>query len=162
MIVAYSKNAARPLVTSHLYEQALSGGSVAIRETHYQDSIRPAQGQAMRNKKLYPPNWAEIARACKDRAGWKCEHCQIAQGETRISRRGRPYKIWLQAAHEKHIERAQEDAGLLCLCISCHARYDYLHDQRIKDIRLHSLKHKKLITPRRVAQARKKARLAHV
>lgn len=116
----------------------------------------------MRNKHLYPPNWAEIARACKDRAGWKCEHCRIAQGATRISRRGRPYKIALQAAHERHIDRGRDDARLLCLCISCHARYDYRHDQRIKDLRLHSLKHRMLITPLRLAQAREKASVAHV
>ena len=23
----------------------------------------------------YPPDWPEIARAVKERAGWRCEHC---------------------------------------------------------------------------------------
>ena len=29
------------------------------------------------NKALYPPNWKEIARAAKTRAGWKCEQCGV-------------------------------------------------------------------------------------
>jgi hypothetical protein len=116
----------------------------------------------MRNKHLYPLNWAELAQACKTRAGWQCEHCHARPGDPRISRRGRPYGVVLQAAHANHLDRGKDDADLLCLCFSCHARYDFLHDQRIKDIRLHSLKHRKLLTPRRVAQAREKVRLAHV
>lgn len=108
----------------------------------------------MRNKRLYPVAWAGLAWACKERAGWQCEHCQVAQGETRISRRGHPYIIYLQAAHKYHSERSQADAELLCLCVSCHARYDYQHDQRIAAIRLHTLKHRRLITPRRIARAR--------
>jgi hypothetical protein len=100
----------------------------------------------MRNRKKYPANWQEIATACKARAGWRCEHCTIAHGDWRTSRRtGRPYRVWLQAAHKNHLERLREDAGLLCLCFACHARYDYRHDQRLREVRLECLKHRRLL-----------------
>lgn len=104
----------------------------------------------MRNEHLYPPNWKALAQACKDRAGWVCEHCHIPHGATRTSRRGNPYRVWLQAAHKNHLDRNKSSAELLCLCFACHARYDYQHDQRLAAIRLHCLKHRKLLAKRGV------------
>lgn len=103
----------------------------------------------MRNRKKYPANWPAIAAACKERAGWRCEHCSVKHRAWRKSKRtGRRYRVYLQAAHVNHLERGREDAALLCLCFTCHARYDYEHDERLKDIRLHCLKHRKLLEAR--------------
>jgi hypothetical protein len=100
----------------------------------------------MRNAYLYPPDWQALATACKERAGWRCEHCHIRHRAWRRSKRtGRRYRVYLQAAHKNHLDRAKSNAELLCLCFSCHARYDYQHDQRLADIRLHSLKHRHLL-----------------
>ena len=38
-------------------------------------------------RKQYPKNWEQLARQCKEQAGWKCEHCHITQGKKRISKR---------------------------------------------------------------------------
>lgn len=100
----------------------------------------------MRNRKKYPANWTEIATACKQRAGWKCEHCRVKHRAWRKSKRtGRRYRVYLQAAHKNHLERANDQAELLCLCFTCHARYDYQHDQRIQALRLECLKHRRLL-----------------
>lgn len=103
----------------------------------------------MRNRKAYPANWLEIALACKEKAGWRCEHCRVKHRAWRISQRtGRRYRVYLQAAHKNHLDRGKSDAELLCLCFTCHARYDYAHDCRLAQIRLHCLKHRKLLTKR--------------
>jgi hypothetical protein len=103
----------------------------------------------MRNRNEYPADWPELARACKERAGWICQHCRIKHGSWRKSKRtGRRYRAWLQAAHVNHLDRPKSNAELLCLCFRCHARYDYQHNQRIADIRLNSLKHRHLLSKR--------------
>lgn len=100
----------------------------------------------MRNKKDYPRNWQRIATACKERAGWRCEHCRVKHRAWRTSKRtGRRYRVYLQAAHKNHLERTSDQAELLCLCFTCHARYDYQHDQRLQAIRLECLKHRRLL-----------------
>jgi len=95
-------------------------------------------------RKIYPPNWPELAQACKERAGWQCEHCGVKQHQIVISRRGIPYFIYLHAAHKNH-DRQNPDPELLCLCISCHARLDYQYKQRESRIRLEVLKHLRLL-----------------
>lgn len=57
----------------------------------------------------YPHNWKELATACKDRAGWQCEHCGTAN--------------WLTAAHTDH-DLENPNPRLMCLCWPCHKRYD--------------------------------------
>lgn len=103
----------------------------------------------MRNPQLYPPEWPMLATACKERAGWRCEHCRIKHRAWRRSKRtGRRYRVYLQAAHKNHLDRNKSNAELLCLCFTCHARYDYQHDQRLAAIRLHCLKHRRLLQRR--------------
>ncbi len=55
-------------------------------------------------KHLYPPNWKQLARDCKEAAGWRCERCHIRHGSRRrkSKRTGLPYRTWLHAAH-KHL-----------------------------------------------------------
>jgi len=32
----------------------------------------------MKHRQFYPENWEALAWECKQRAGWRCEHCGIA------------------------------------------------------------------------------------
>jgi hypothetical protein len=57
----------------------------------------------------YPDNWRDLSRACKDRAGWRCEEC----GSTER----------LGAAHVNH-DPENPNPELRCLCWPCHRRYD--------------------------------------
>ena len=99
-----------------------------------------------KRRKLYPKDWVERSRTFKESREWRCEHCGVTQGETRISRRtGLEYIVWLHAAH-KHLHETQSpEAELLCLCPSCHGAYDY--DLRMREIilRIEVLKHRALI-----------------
>ncbi len=98
-------------------------------------------------RKRYPENWEAIAQACKELAGWTCQHCGIEQYALVESRAGRPYIIYLHAAHVYH-DQSNQQPELLCLCISCHARYDYRHKQQEKLVELERLKHRKLLASR--------------
>ncbi|MGH2480705.1 MAG: hypothetical protein ACRDHW_13705 [Ktedonobacteraceae bacterium] len=108
----------------------------------------------MRNRHLYPKGWKQISFRCRELAGWKCEMCGIAQGDERLSRRGRLYKVALAACHKDHTARQQVDAALICLCQRCHWWHDY-HLWQLEEWRkLERLKHRRLLTPKRIAQAR--------
>ena len=96
-------------------------------------------------RRRYPAHWDELAQACKERAGWHCEQCGIAQYAVATSARGTPYFIYLHAAH-RHGETAMNPTPtLICLCIACHARYDYQHRQRQARVRLELIKHVRLL-----------------
>ena len=95
-------------------------------------------------RKRYPPSWERLAQACKERAGWQCEHCGVEQYALVESHKGMPYIIYLHAAHKNH-DQDNPEPELLCLCISCHARYDYRHKQREAWVRLEILKHLRLL-----------------
>lgn len=95
-------------------------------------------------RRLYPRNWQELARRCKQRAGWQCEHCKVDHLATRLSRKGKLYTVYLAAAHKNH-DPDNPAPELVALCVTCHARYDYKHKQREKMIALHRLKHQRLI-----------------
>lgn len=99
----------------------------------------------MKNKHLYPKEWEHIARRCKQLAGWKCQNCGINQGDERISRRGKPYKVALQGCHKDHSDRHNPNAALLCLCW-----HDFGLWLREQDIRLEILKHRKLLEKARM------------
>lgn len=72
----------------------------------------------------YPDNWDQLALACKDHAGWQCEHCQGKDGDTRIGvTYGRPYTIVISACHPNH-DPENPDPVLLALCQACHLRLD--------------------------------------
>ena len=57
----------------------------------------------------YPDNWKDLATACKQRAGWRCEEC----GSTER----------LGAAHVNH-DPENPNPELRCLCWTCHSMYD--------------------------------------
>ena len=111
----------------------------------------------MKNKHLYPKNWPELARRCREQAGYRCELCGIERGAERISRRGNPYKVTLQACHEDHSQRQREDATLLCLCAICHWWFDFERWQLECWRELERLKHLRLLSAERIAQARQRA-----
>ncbi len=96
-------------------------------------------------RKLYPPEWEALAHTCKARAGWKCEHCGIAQFAQVTSTKGTPYLIYLHAAH-KHHDKGNPHPELIALCVSCHARYDFAHKQQEARVRLELVKHLRLLT----------------
>jgi|SRR5579859_3357982 len=95
-------------------------------------------------RKIYPPNWPALALACKERAGWQCEHCSAVQHEIKISRKGNPYFVYLGACHKNH-DPLNPNPELICLCVSCHARYDYQWKQRQAIVRVEILKHLRLL-----------------
>jgi hypothetical protein len=57
----------------------------------------------------YPANWKDLATACKQRAGWRCEECGATEH--------------LGAAHVHH-DPENPNPELRCLCWPCHRRYD--------------------------------------
>lgn len=111
----------------------------------------------MRNKHLYPEHWPEISRQCKERAEWQCERCHIQNGADRLSKKGNTYKVGLMACHKDHSQRLNPEAELLCLCAICHWWFDYEQAQLESWRRLEQAKHRKLITPERIAAMRVKA-----
>lgn len=108
----------------------------------------------MRNKHLYPKHWKELSLRCREQAGWRCEGCSVAQGTERISRRGNLYSVRLAACHMNHEERNQPEAELLALCEICHWWHDFTQWQLEQWRTLEALKHARLITPKRITQAR--------
>ena len=98
-------------------------------------------------RRRYPPDWEQLAYACKEYAGWKCQHCHVEQFTVKLSARGTPYMIYLHAAHAHH-DPANPQPELLALCVSCHARYDSEHRQRKQRIALERRKHQREITKR--------------
>jgi hypothetical protein len=98
-------------------------------------------------RRHYPQNWEELSRQCKERAGWKCEHCGAEQYELRTSKRGNPYLVYLAAAHKWH-DKHNPDPELIALCQSCHARHDWQYKQRQAQVRLEQIRHLQLLIER--------------
>ncbi len=96
----------------------------------------------MKHRWLYPDNWDELAWECKERAGWRCEHCGIAHGAEAVSERtGVVYRVWLAAAHLDH-DPWNPHPRLAALCPACHARYDYSWGERQRWLELEVLRHR--------------------
>ena len=96
-------------------------------------------------RKLYPRNWEWLAWQCKEQAGWKCQHCGVAQGVERVSRRtGQVYMVYVHAAHRDH-DLPNPAPDLLCLCPTCHGKYDYDYRMRQQRFALERLKHQALL-----------------
>ncbi len=99
-------------------------------------------------RKQYPKNWEQLARQCKERAGWTCEFCHITQGKRRTSKRtGKRYVVFLHAAHANH-DIGNPNPVLLCLCPTCHARMDYQHRMKEQQLQSEQMKHRMLLTSR--------------
>lgn len=74
----------------------------------------------------YPRNWQELAIACKERAGKKCEVCHVTHGTERISRHtGAVYKVFLHAAHTKLHDTENPNPELKVLCPTRHGKLDW-------------------------------------
>jgi hypothetical protein len=94
-------------------------------------------------KPLYPSAWPKISHDCKRSAGWRCQSCKVRHGAVRISRRtGKPYSVWLHAAHVQFNDTLNPAPALKCLCPTCHGRYDYRLRVRQGHVDLERLKHK--------------------
>jgi hypothetical protein len=97
-------------------------------------------------RKLYPDNWTCIAYGVKEACGWRCEHCHIRHGSTRTSKRtGEKYRVWLHAAHRWFGDTDNPTPDLLCLCPTCHGRYDYRLRMQHLTLTLELLKHRLLL-----------------
>jgi len=84
------------------------------------------------NKDDYHPNFARRARWRKKRVGYTCEKCGAKQGEIRLSKSGRPYKVMAIAAHVNH-DPQNARAKLIILCQTCHLEHDVFdHARKIK------------------------------
>ena len=98
----------------------------------------------MRNRKKYPANWSQLARECKERAGWCCEKCGIPHGTLKRSLwTGKVWPVYLQAAHIHH-DRENDKPELAATCPSCHWRHYRRHDQ-IPAWYIEKVKHRQLI-----------------
>lgn len=106
----------------------------------------------MKHRERYPKNWSHLARQCKERADWRCEHCAVPHGASRIGKRtGRPYQVALAASHLDH-DPTNPAPRLAALCPSCHGRYDWLYYERQAQTRLERMKHRMLLKQRREGQ----------
>jgi hypothetical protein len=96
-------------------------------------------------RKLYPKNWEHLARQCKERAAKRCEFCHIKQGRKRKSKRtGNWYAVHLHAAHADH-DIGNPNPRLLCLCPTCHGKYDYRYRRQQHQIALLRMQHRRIL-----------------
>jgi hypothetical protein len=99
----------------------------------------------VKHRWLYPDNWEELARECKQRAGWCCEFCRVAHGTQVVSERtGVVYTVYLAAAHLDH-DPWNPHPRLAALCQSCHGRYDWSWQERQRWLELELLRHRILV-----------------
>lgn len=77
----------------------------------------------------YHPNFARRARYRKKRVKYTCEKCGAKQGDERMSKSGRPYKVVVSAAHVNH-DPENARAKLLILCQVCHLEHDVFEHAR--------------------------------
>lgn len=99
----------------------------------------------MRLRWAYPANWPELARACKEQAGWRCEACGIAHGAQVVSRRtGEVRTVVLAAAHVDH-DFWNQTPRLRALCPRCHARYDASREERVRRVAQERERHQWLV-----------------
>lgn len=91
------------------------------------------------NKSRYPANWADISRAAKILAGYRCK-CEGECGRgTHIGRcpnvQGKPAYdtgslVVLTTAHLDHTPEHCEDENLRVMCQGCHLHYDRDHHKQ--------------------------------
>lgn len=87
------------------------------------------------NNRAYPDKqrWNELKTACKERAGLQCEYvypngkrCGMREDEIRKSKRrqGKPYVVYLHAAHLGNTNPGDPNPELICLCPKHHMQMD--------------------------------------
>jgi hypothetical protein len=80
----------------------------------------------------YPANWDEMSKACKDRAGWCCEHCGVEHGALCIGEvHGKEYQTAIAACHPNN-DTDNPNAVLIALCKACHMRLDGMQHARTR------------------------------
>lgn len=67
----------------------------------------------MKNKRLYPPRWREIANRIKEKANYTCQHCK---------NKHKPPKVILTVHHRDGDPTNNADTNLIALCRKCHLR----------------------------------------
>jgi hypothetical protein len=97
----------------------------------------------MNNRHKYPKNWRALALDCKERAGWRCKECKIPHGAIRISWAGRPYPVYMVAAHKNH-DPFNPSPDLACVCPRCHWRFYRRQGQPAVWV-IERMKHRKLL-----------------
>lgn len=102
----------------------------------------------MKNDKWYAKNWKQQSLACRTRNNWTCQHCGTYYGKNgieRVSERtGVVYIERIQACHKYH-DTLNENAELLCLCPTCHRKYDNSVEQRKLRLRYARMRAKMLL-----------------
>jgi hypothetical protein len=100
-------------------------------------------------RKQYIRGWKKISFEFRQSRNFTCEHCGVVGGrDERVSRRtGAIYTVHTHAAHKNH-DPGNPNPELLCLCPSCHGKYDYQHLRRNDTLKSEQLKHKLLLTRR--------------
>jgi hypothetical protein len=91
------------------------------------------------NRGRYPADWAEISKAIKERAEWRCEclgECGRGTHEGRCPNlHGQPAygtgsKVVLTCAHLDHTPENCDPANLRAMCNGCHLWYDRDHHKQ--------------------------------
>ncbi len=72
----------------------------------------------------YPPNWHEISLKMKEKAQWKCSHCQMqclkpTDDVSSLSKSERKRKT-LNVHHANYKPEDNRPENLICLCTGCH------------------------------------------
>jgi 5-methylcytosine-specific restriction endonuclease McrA len=81
----------------------------------------------------YPANWADISRAVREDAGWRCEFCGAIHGQPHPETGS---LVILTVAHLDHDTTHNTRDNLRALCQRCHLRYDrHLHAQHAAETR---------------------------
>jgi hypothetical protein len=99
----------------------------------------------MKHRWLYPEQWDQLSRECKERAGWQCQHCGLAFhpecGATVIDEATGEVRRWYLAACHLDHDPWNPTPRLAALCPSCHARYDYSWAERERWLALECKRH---------------------
>lgn len=67
----------------------------------------------MKSREGYPPQWRLIATRIKQRAGYKCQHCERPHA---------PPGVILTVHHRDGNKENNNDSNLIALCRRCHLR----------------------------------------
>lgn len=72
----------------------------------------------------YPNNWQEIARQIKEKAGWKCSHCQMQclkpNDDVSSLTKSERMRRTLTVHHANYQPEDNRQKNLVCLCSGCH------------------------------------------
>lgn len=77
------------------------------------------------DKKRYPPNWSEIAKAVKENANWICQDCDLQclrPGQGKHLTRGLKAKLTLTVHHQDYCPENNQPSNLIALCSRCHLK----------------------------------------